>query len=57
MILICGGAGYIGSHMVRCLRKLNKEVIVVDNLQTGHQRSVPEDVPLYVGVLEMHLFF
>ncbi|AMP21384.1 UDP-glucose 4-epimerase GalE [endosymbiont 'TC1' of Trimyema compressum] len=35
--------------MVRYLREKNKEVLVVDNLRTGHRESVPEDVPLYVG--------
>lgn len=49
MILVCGGAGYIGSHMVRRLQELKKEVIVVDNLGTGHKEAVPEDVPLYIG--------
>lgn len=48
-ILVCGGAGYVGSHAVKQLVKLGKDVIVVDNLQTGHSESVPTDVPLYVG--------
>lgn len=49
MILVCGGAGYIGSHMVHYLKEKNKKVIVVDNLQTGHRESVPKNVPLYIG--------
>lgn len=48
-ILVCGGAGYVGSHAVKQLVKLGKDVVVVDNLQTGHSESVPTDVPLYVG--------
>jgi UDP-glucose 4-epimerase len=40
MILITGGAGYIGSHIVKYLEDQNEEVIVVDNLQSGHEKSV-----------------
>ncbi|NMH70519.1 UDP-glucose 4-epimerase GalE [Bacillus sp. RO3] len=39
-ILITGGAGYIGSHTVRYLLDQNEEVIVVDNLQSGHRKSI-----------------
>jgi len=39
-IMITGGAGYIGSHTVRYLLDRNEEVIVVDNLQSGHRKSV-----------------
>jgi UDP-glucose 4-epimerase len=39
-ILITGGAGYIGSHAVRYFLNQNEEVVVVDNLQSGHKRSV-----------------
>lgn len=39
-ILITGGAGYIGSHTVRYLQEKGEEVIVLDNLQTGHKESV-----------------
>lgn len=50
-ILVCGGAGYIGSHAVRALIEGGQEVIVLDNLQTGHRASVPENVKLLVGDL------
>lgn len=40
MILITGGAGYIGSHTVKYFLGQNEEVIVVDNLQSGHEKSV-----------------
>jgi UDP-glucose 4-epimerase len=40
MILITGGAGYIGSHTVKYFQDQNEEVIVVDNLQSGHEKSV-----------------
>lgn len=48
-ILVTGGAGYIGSHMVLELRDAGESVVVIDNLSTGFRRAVPEDVPLVVG--------
>jgi UDP-glucose 4-epimerase len=39
-ILVCGGAGYIGSHMVKLLFKRGHEVTVFDNLSTGHRDAV-----------------
>ncbi len=39
-ILVAGGAGYIGSHMTALLLERGYEVLVVDNLCTGHSRSV-----------------
>lgn len=50
-ILVCGGAGYIGSHTVARLVEKGKEVIVFDNIQKGHKKAVPEEVKLYVGDL------
>lgn len=47
-ILICGGAGYIGSHMVKLAAGLGHEVVVVDNLSTGHEAAVGS-VPLLEG--------
>jgi len=49
-ILVTGGAGYIGSHMVALLNELNKEVVVLDNLSTGFKQSVGNN-KLYVGDL------
>lgn len=40
MILICGGAGYIGSHMALWLHSHGHEVAVLDNLATGHREAV-----------------
>lgn len=34
-ILVTGGAGYIGSHMVLALTDMGEEVVVLDNLSTG----------------------
>ena len=39
-ILVAGGAGYIGSHMVALLVKRGYEVVVADNLRTGHWQAV-----------------
>lgn len=39
-VLVCGGAGYIGSHMVYELLEKGVEVIVIDNLQKGHKDAV-----------------
>jgi UDP-glucose 4-epimerase len=39
-ILVTGGAGYIGSHMVRTLGEQGHEVVVYDNLSTGYRESV-----------------
>jgi UDP-glucose 4-epimerase len=40
MILVIGGAGYIGSHMVKCLLQRGEEVLVLDNLEKGHRAAV-----------------
>ena len=48
-ILVCGGAGYIGSHNVRALLDRGSEAVVVDNLWTGHRPAVPDGVPFYEG--------
>ena len=39
-ILVAGGAGYIGSHMVALLVEKGYDVVVVDNLCTGHKEAV-----------------
>lgn len=48
MILVTGGAGYIGSHTVRRLRGRGYDVVVYDNLSKGHRWAV-KDVELVVG--------
>ena len=48
-ILVCGGAGYIGSHNVRALLARGEEAVVIDNFLTGHRRAVPAGVRLHEG--------
>ncbi|ASS86294.1 UDP-glucose 4-epimerase GalE [Geobacillus lituanicus] len=49
MILVCGGAGYIGSHAVYRLLEKGERVVVVDNLQTGHKEAVHRDAVFCQG--------
>ncbi len=39
-VLVTGGAGYIGSHVVKALGKKGYEILVYDNLSTGHREAV-----------------
>lgn len=48
-ILISGGAGYIGSHVVHEFLDEDYDVIVVDNLSTGEKSLLPADVTFYEG--------
>jgi UDP-glucose 4-epimerase len=48
-ILVTGGAGYIGSHMVHALADAGEPVIVLDNLSTGDRSAIPSDALLFVG--------
>lgn len=45
-VCVTGGAGYIGSHMVRVLRRAGHGVVVIDDLSAGHADALPADVPL-----------
>ncbi|MCX6395605.1 MAG: UDP-glucose 4-epimerase GalE [Propionibacteriales bacterium] len=47
--LVTGGAGYIGSHVVRALGDVSVPAVVIDNLDTGHRRFVQDEVPFYEG--------
>lgn len=48
-ILVTGGAGYIGSHMVLELADAGEDVVVLDNLSTGFRWAVPDKANLIVG--------
>lgn len=48
-VLVTGGAGYIGSHMVLSLLDAGEKVVIIDNLTTGKEWAVPEVADLVVG--------
>ncbi len=49
LILVTGGAGYIGSHVVLALRAAGWPVLVLDDLSAGRRAALPADVALVVG--------
>lgn len=54
--LVCGGAGYIGSHAVAKLLDRGESVVVIDNLQKGHQQAVLDGAHFYDGDLRDEQF-
>jgi UDP-glucose 4-epimerase len=48
-MLVTGGAGYIGSHMVHMLVDAGEQVVVLDNLSTGFEWALPKGTPLVVA--------
>lgn len=55
-ILVCGGAGYVGSHMVAELLEQGHETVVVDNLEKGHRAAVGKEARFYEGDLRDSFF-
>lgn len=55
-ILVLGGAGYIGSHTVYELIDCGEEVVVVDNLETGHVEAVHPKAKFYQGDIRNRAF-
>ena len=50
-ILVVGGAGYIGSHVVKALRNAGRQPVVFDNLSTGLRENLFPDIPFIHGDL------
>ena len=48
-VLITGGAGYIGSHVVEILVKKKKRVIILDNLSTGFKKLINNKAKFFRG--------
>lgn len=48
-VCVTGGAGFIGSHVVEALLSQNVSVRIFDNLRTGREEFIPEDVEFYHG--------
>jgi UDP-glucose 4-epimerase len=48
-VLVTGGAGYIGSHMVLALLDAGEDIVVLDNLSTGFRRAVPANAEFVAG--------
>ena len=46
-ILVTGGAGYIGSHIIEILVKNKYKVVIVDNLITGHKKLINRKAKFY----------
>jgi UDP-glucose 4-epimerase len=55
-IAVLGGAGYIGSHTVAQLVKAGQDVVVLDNLITGHKRAVDPKARFYQGDIRDYHF-
>jgi len=48
-VLVTGGAGYIGSHVVLALAEAGRRAVVLDDLSSGRRAAVPKDVPFVEG--------
>jgi len=55
-ILVCGGAGYIGSHVVSALVDKAYEVVVLDNFSTGHRGAIPPEAVIEKGDIRNQTF-
>jgi UDP-glucose 4-epimerase len=47
--LVTGGAGFVGSHMVKTLVEMGHDPVVLDDMSTGHRDAVPPGVPFVLG--------
>ena len=49
VVLVVGGAGYVGSHVVKALHAQGLTLVVLDDLSSGHRQALPPELPLLVG--------
>ena len=49
--LVTGGAGYIGSHIVRGFEQADIDAVVIDDLSSGHREFVGPDTPFVEGTI------
>ncbi len=55
-VLVLGGAGYIGSHTVYALIERGEDVVIIDNLETGHIEAVHPKARFYKGDIRDRAF-
>ena len=55
-VLVLGGAGYIGSHTVYELIDKGEDVVIADNLETGHIEAVHPKARFYQGDIRNRVF-
>lgn len=55
-VLVLGGAGYIGSHTVYELVDRGEEVVIADNLETGHLEAIHQEAKFYKGDIRNRAF-
>lgn len=55
-VLVLGGAGYIGSHTVYALKEKGEDVVIIDNLETGHIEAVHPEARFYQGDIRDRAF-
>ena len=57
--IVTGGAGFIGSHLIDRLIFNNHEVVVIDDLSSGHEKNISADlsIPLIIFIIVVKIIF
>ena len=55
-IIITGGAGFIGHHLIKKISNFSKKIFVIDNYSTGYNRSFPQNVILIKNCEDKKIF-